>query len=88
MALARAGVTGDNHPLPAAGEAECCQIHDLSFVQSGLEVEVEINQELTFRQFCFLDTPLYLAFAEGIGLQGKQPFKQFGARSRFSDRSG
>ena len=44
MTLASPGITGKDHPLLAAGKGKSGEIHDLSFIDASLEVEIEVGK--------------------------------------------
>ena len=72
VALSGAGVAGKDDPLVAIHEGQGGQGEDLVLVHAGLEVEVEVRQEFTFRQFALPDPSLDAAFGDGLDLEGQQ----------------
>ena len=67
---------------PLAGltpdKVQLCDLQDLCFVHTGLEPEVEVGEEFALRESRLLDSSLDPSFDPGVGLDGKQPFKEFG----------
>lgn len=51
MALAGAGIAGNNHPLFAVNKVKLRQFHDLCLVDPFLEVKIKIGQQLSLRKF-------------------------------------
>lgn len=70
--IAGAGIAREDDPLVALHEGQGGQIQDLVLVQSGLEVEVEVGQELSLRQLAVPDPALNAAFGEGPDLEVQQ----------------
>lgn len=80
VAFAGARVAGDDQALFAAGKIEFGQFEDLRFVDTGLEIEVEIGQKLSFRQFGLLDPAFDAPVDPLLGLDGQEPFQEFRRR--------
>jgi len=82
MAFSGAGVAGNHKPLLTADKVQICDLQDLCFVHPGLELEVEVGEEFALWESRLLDSSLDPSFDPGVGLDGKQPFKEFGRRQR------
>lgn len=80
MALAGAGVAGEDQTLLAPGKLEGGQIHDLAFVDTLLKGKIEVREQFSFRKFCFPDASFDSSFDKGPCLQGQEPFEQCAGR--------
>jgi len=78
MAFSGAGVSCNHKPLLAPDKVQLCDFQDLGFVHPGLEGEVEFREELSLGEPGFFDSSLDSSFDPGIGLDGKEPFEEFG----------
>ena len=78
MAFSGAGVAGDDQPLLTPDKVQFGDFHDLCFVHPGLEAKIEVRKEFAIRESGLLDSSLDPAFDPGVGLDGQQPFQEFG----------
>lgn len=76
MAFSGAGVTCNDKPLFTPDEVQFGDLQDLGFVYSGLEGKVEVREELSLREPGLFDASLDPPFDPGVGLDGKEPFKE------------
>ena len=77
MAFPGAGVACNDKPLLTSDKVQLRNLQDLCFIYTGLEAEVEVREELSFREPRVLDSSLDPSFDPGLGLDGQQPFNQF-----------
>ena len=78
MAFSGTGVACNHKPLLAPDKVQLCDLQDLGFVHSGLEGKVEFREELSLGEPGLFDSSLDSSFDPGIGLDGKEPFEEFG----------
>lgn len=88
MALTGAGVAGQDEPLLAGYEVQGGEFEDLGLVEAGLEVEVEVRQELTFDEARLLDATFDAALGARVDLDGEEPFQELCGRQRVLSRVG
>jgi len=88
MAFSGAGVACNDKPLLTADKVQFCDFQDLCFVHPSLEGKVEVREEFAFRESRLLDSSLDSSFDPGVGLDGQQPFKEFGRRERLLGGTG
>ena len=69
-------------PLLTPDKVQLRDLQDLCFVHPGLEAEVEVRKELSLRKPGVLDSSLDPSFDPGVGLDGKEPFNEFGGWQR------
>jgi len=82
MAFSGAGVACDDKPLLTRNKVQLCDLQDLGFINPGLEVEIEVREELSLRKPGLFDSSLDPSFDPGVCLDGEQPFKEFGGWQR------
>ena len=82
MAFSGAGVACNDKPLFAPDKVQLCDLQDLGFVYPGLELEVEVREELALREPGLLDPSLDPSFDPGVCLDGQDPLQEFGGRQR------
>ena len=82
MAFPRAGAPRDHQALLTPYEVQLRDLHHLGLVHSGLEYEVEVSKKFSLGEFRVFYSSLYSSFDQGVGLDGKQPFKKFRRRQR------
>jgi len=80
MAFSSAGVACNDKPLFTLDKVQFCDFQDLCFIHPGLEGKVEVRKELALREPGLLDPSLDPSFDPGVGLDGKQPFKNLRGR--------
>ena len=80
MALAGAGITGNNHPLFASDKVKLGEFQDLYSVDTFLEIKIKIGQQFSLREPRFLDSTFDSPLDEAIRLRSQQSFKQLGRR--------
>ena len=78
MAFSGAGVACNHEALLAPDKVQLCDLQDLGFVHPGLEGKVEFREELSLGEPRLFDSSLDPSFDPGIGLDGKEPFEEFG----------
>ena len=76
MAFPGAGVARNDKPLLTSDKVQLRNLQDLSFIDTGLEAEVEVREELSLGEPRVLDPSLDPSFDPGGGLDGQQPFDE------------
>lgn len=80
MAFPGAGVARNDKALLAPDKVQLRDLQDLCFVHPGLELEVEVREELSLRKPGLLDSSLDSSFDPGVCLDSKDPLQEFGWR--------
>ena len=80
MAFPGAGVACNDKPLLTSDKVQLRNLQDLCFIYTGLEAEVEVREELSFREPRVLDSSLDPSFDPRSGFDRKEPFNQFRRR--------
>jgi len=78
MAFSRAGIPCKDQTLLSSNEIELGQFHDLSTIDAGLKIKIEIGQELTVGKFRLLDPPLDTAINQRLRLDCEKAFQKLG----------
>ncbi len=80
MALAGAGVAGEDQSLFSPGKLEGGQFHDLPFVDAFLKDKIKVREEFAFRKLRFPDAPFDPSFDQSPDLQSQEAFEQRAGR--------
>ncbi len=83
MTFAGAGVAGQDQPLFASYKFQGCKLHDLSFVDALLKIEIKIGEEFPVGHFGLSDPPFGPSFGTSIIFQSEQALKKIRNRNGF-----